>query len=73
MIPFAKLKQFLRKSIMQLKNWLLGKRVYLTSEKNDWQAVKNNCDAFHEETVLRQKQEQTKKRRTRKNLKTHQE
>jgi len=73
MTPFAKLKQFLRNSIMQLKNWLVGKRIYLKSVDNGWQAVKNNCDAFHEETVLRQKQEQTKKRRTRKNLKTHQE
>ena len=73
MTPFAKLKQFLRNSIMQLKNWLVGKRIYLKSEENDWQAVKTNCDAIHQETMLRLKQEQTKKRRTRKNLKTHQE
>lgn len=73
MIPFAELKQFLRKSIMQLKNWLLGKRVYLTREKNDWKAAKTNCDAIHQETVLRLKQVQTKKRRKRKNLKTNQE
>ncbi len=73
MIPFAKLKQFLRKNIMLLKNWLVGKRIYLTREKNEWQATKTNCDAIHQETVLRLKQEQTKKRRMRKNLKTHQE
>jgi len=73
MTPFAKLKQFLRNSIMQLKNWLVGKRIYLKSEENDWRAAKANCDAIHQETMLRLKQEQTKKRRTRKNLKTHQE
>ena len=42
-------RNFIKELYMQLKSWILGKRVILTRSTNDWRAVKQTCDAMNAE------------------------
>ncbi len=70
--PFAMVTNFIKELYMQLKSWILGKRVILTRSTNDWRAVKQTCDAMNDqiEKCLAKK---PRKPRTKKNLTTQQD
>jgi hypothetical protein len=55
----------LKKWFMQLKNWLLGKRVTLN---NDWVNLKKDVDLEHNRIEQSEKMKSLRKRKAKKNL-----
>lgn len=55
----------LKKWFMQLKNWLLGKRVTLN---NDWVHLKKDVDLEHNRIEQSEKMKSLRKRKAKKNL-----